>query len=298
MTERGISTMLWQDGCLHEIRREFEGRMITLWIPCESYRAVERQLTAPDAQISVVPRQDKQSWTTGRAPVVWATLQTGDARAALERFRPAPTVVLRAGRTQLRWALWALSVPLWGSYIEQATERLAYALHGLRRAASVETLIPSPFTVLDRRRIYVEFEEPEIYSARQVVGHLRDAPPPYDWRKRRRRHELRGRDTHLQALREAASDRHFPLTHVASCSQAGLPLVQGAPAASGAGAGTSTGGRAPSAMSCAGARRRSVTLSARGIACEVCQAEVTRKRCTQWARMKRASDPRLPQARE
>lgn len=180
-----FSFMLWQDGCQHEIRREHEGRMITLWIPCESYRAFARQLEAPEAQISVVPRQDRgKSWSTGRAPVAWATLQTSNSRQALERFRPAPTVVLRAGRTQLRWALWALSVPLWGSFIEQATERLAYALHGLRRAANVETMIPAPFTVLDRRQIYVEFADPQIYTARQVVGHLRDAPPPYDWRRR------------------------------------------------------------------------------------------------------------------
>jgi hypothetical protein len=176
--------MLWQGGCLHEIRRSFEERPIVLWIPCESYLAVEHQLSAPDGQISVVPRQDKgKSWSTGRAPVAWAVLQTSAARQALERFRPAPTVVLRAGRTQLRWALWALAAPLWGSYIEQATERLAYALHGLRRAASSETLIPCPWSVLDGRQIVVEFEQPEIYTAKQVVGHLRDAPPLHNWRR-------------------------------------------------------------------------------------------------------------------
>lgn len=177
--------MLWQDDCLHEIRRESEGKMVTLWIPCRSYRAFARQLAAPEAQISVVPRQDRgKSWTTGRAPVVWAALQSSESRQALERFRPARNTTVGAGRTQLRWALWALSVPLWGSFIEQAAERLAYALRGLRRAASPETMIPAPFTVLGRRQIYIEFEQPEIFTARQVVGHLRDAPPPYDWRRR------------------------------------------------------------------------------------------------------------------
>lgn len=183
MTPREISYLLWQDDCMHELIVRHDGRPVRIWIPCESYRAFERMLGAEDAQISVVPRTEAKSWATGQAPVVWAALQTGNAVKALERFRPAPTLVLRAGRTQLRWALWALSKPLWGAFIEQATERLSYALHGLRRAASSETLIPSPFTAIDGRRIWTEFSEPAVYTARQVVGHLKDAPPRDGWRR-------------------------------------------------------------------------------------------------------------------
>lgn len=178
-----IATVLWQDDCLHELHVRDDGRPVQIWIPCSSYRAFARMLGAEDCYFSAIPRTDRQTWATGRAPALWAVLQTGTATAALQRFRPAPTFVARAGRTQQRIAFWALSAPLWGSYIEQATERLAYALHALRRAAKLETLLPSPYAKIDGRQHYIEFFEPEIYSARQVVGHLRDAPPADGWRR-------------------------------------------------------------------------------------------------------------------
>lgn len=180
MTSAEIATLLWQDGGLHEVRAYHDGRPIQIWIPCARPRAFARVLDLEDCQISVVPRTESKSWATGRASVVWAVLQSGQATAALERFRPAPTLVVRAGRTHRRWALWALSRPLWGTYIEQATERLSYALHGVRKAASAETLIPSPFSAPH----YIEFETGEIYAPRQIVGHLKDAPPTDGWRRR------------------------------------------------------------------------------------------------------------------
>jgi hypothetical protein len=185
MTREEIPIMLWQDGCHHELHRSYEGRPIAIWIPCERYRAAARQLDAPDCRISLVPRTEKDKpWMTGRAPVVWVALQTRPATQALERFRPAPTFVLRAGRSSFRWAVWALSRPLWGAYIEQATQRLAYHLRGLRKAASVEALLPAPWAIVDGRQIWIEFEQPETFTARQVVGHLRDAPPIDTWRRR------------------------------------------------------------------------------------------------------------------
>lgn len=175
--------MLWQDGCLHELHVRHDERPVRIWIPCESYRAFARMLDAENCCFSIVPRTERQPWATGRSPALWVVLQSGTAVKALERFRPAPTLVVRAGRTQQRWALWALSQPLWGAWIERATERLAYALHGLRRAASSDTLLPAPWAKVDGRQMWIEYEQPEIFDARQVVGHLKDAPPTDGWRR-------------------------------------------------------------------------------------------------------------------
>lgn len=174
-----VATMLWQDDCLHELSVRHDDRPVQIWIPCSSYRAFARMLGHHDCRISVVPRTERAPWATRHAPVLWAVLRDGKAAEVLTRFRPAPTLVVRAGRTQHRAALWALSRPLRGAYIEQATQRLAYALHGFRRAASVETLIPSPFSAPN----FIEYEQPEIFTARQVVGHLRDAPAIDAWRR-------------------------------------------------------------------------------------------------------------------
>lgn len=174
-----VALMLWQDGCEHELQVRHQTKPVQIWIPCERHRAFARMLDADACRISVVPRTERKSWATGGSSALWVVLQSGAATRLLERFRPAPTLVIRAGRTQQRWALWALSRPLWGSYIEQAGERLSYALHGLRRAAQPETLIPSPFSAPN----WIEYEQPEVFTARQVVGHLRDAPPADAWRR-------------------------------------------------------------------------------------------------------------------
>lgn len=173
-----MALMLWQDRCLHELHVEHHGRVTRIWIPCEHDRAFARMLDADGCQISLVPRTEEREWSTGQAPVLWVQLQTGKATQALERFRPAPTIVWRSGLSQRRWALWALRRPLRGEWIVRGTERLSYALHGLRRAAQPETLVPSPYSP----RHWIEYEQPEIFDARQVVGHLRDAPAADAWR--------------------------------------------------------------------------------------------------------------------
>ena len=179
MKPTDLALALWQDRCLHEVHAVHDRRHVQIWIPCESQHAFARMLDTHDCSISLVPRTERRSWTTGRAPALWVELRTGKATQALERFRPAPTLVWRAGRTQHRWALWALSEPLWGEWIVRATERLAYALHGLRRAGQPETIVPSPFSAPH----WVEYAQPEVFQARQVVGHLRDAPAADAWRR-------------------------------------------------------------------------------------------------------------------
>src|SRR4051812_377641 len=171
MTSGEIATILWQDNGIHELSITHDGRPVRIWIPCTSWRAFARMLSANECRFSAVPRTDQQRWATAHAPVLWAVLNGSEAEQRLQRFQPAPTIVIREGKAKTRTALWALWRPLRGAYIERATERLSYALRGVRKAAGVEALLPSPFS----GRNYVEFESNQIYTARQVVGDLKDA---------------------------------------------------------------------------------------------------------------------------
>jgi hypothetical protein len=124
---------------------------------------------------------DALSW--GESWVLWCHLRTREAEQQLERFRPAPTIVIREGETYERWALWGLSRPLSGSFIQRGNDRINHRLRGLRRDGRPETLMPSPFT----GRMRTEFETTETFSPRQIVGHLREAPDPNAWKAERQR---------------------------------------------------------------------------------------------------------------
>jgi hypothetical protein len=181
MTEAGFASMLADvDPGLMEVRVRSD-KAALCWIPCASPRALMRMLTADDCEIGAVPRTEPDSWSLGESHVLWARLETGASEQLLQRFRPSPTLVLREGQTFRRWALWALSRPLSGSWTTKANERLAYALHARRKSGDASTLIRSPFTRITYGRrspipCWVEFETPEIYTPRELVGRLRDAP--------------------------------------------------------------------------------------------------------------------------
>lgn len=171
--------LLWgRDSDLHEVKLP----EATCWIPCPDQRALVRLLDVPGCEVSLVPRNKPDPWGWYASHLLWCHLRTGEAQRQLEAFRPAPTIVLREGRTLHRWALWSLSRPLCGSWVERATARLSYRLRGLRRAGMGDTLIPSPFT----GQTWTEYETTDVYSPRQIVGHLREAPDPNGWRAERR----------------------------------------------------------------------------------------------------------------
>lgn len=170
--------LLWgQDTDLHEVR--LPGT--TCWIPCPDQRALLRLLDAPGAQISLAPRAQRDPLTWHRAHLIWCHLRTGEAEENLMRFRPAPTAVIRAGETHDRWALWALSRPLQGNWIQRANDRVNHRLRGLRRDGNPEALMPSPFT----SPMFVEHYWPQLLTPRQIVGNLREAPDPNGWKARR-----------------------------------------------------------------------------------------------------------------
>lgn len=163
----------------HEVHLRHEGRPVVCWIPCHQRDRLLRLLDSEDCWVSAIPRRrryDPLTW--GPAHHLWVSLSKPDSCSRLERFSPAPTFVWRDARSSRRWASWALQAPLSPAFVQRATERLAHHLGGLRRAALPEALIASPFT----SRWSMEFHCPETYPARQIVGHLRDAPDPHAWK--------------------------------------------------------------------------------------------------------------------
>ena len=172
--------LLWGDeASWHEVSLLDDGRRVTCWIPCHHRERLTRLLDAEDCKVSAVPRRRKDDLSYGPAHMLWAYLSKPESCARLQRFDPAPTLVWREGRSSRRWVAWSLSRPISGAWIQKATERLAHALGGLRRAASPSTLIASPFS----GKWWAEHWKPETYTARQIVGHLRDAPDPHAWKK-------------------------------------------------------------------------------------------------------------------
>lgn len=170
--------LLWgRDSDLHEV--ELPGTRC--WIPCPQKRALIRLLHAPGCAVSLVPRTQPDALSWGESHLLWCHLRTAEAEQQLERFRPAPTVVLREGETQQRWALWSLSRPLSGSWVQRGNDRINHWLRGLRRDGNPETLIPSPFG----EGWAVEFEWPAVYTPREIVGRLREAPDPNGWKQQR-----------------------------------------------------------------------------------------------------------------
>jgi hypothetical protein len=181
VTEREIFwALLWGDGeHRHEVQLRYEGERVVCWIPCHHRERLTRLLDYEDCFVSAVPRgrrHDSLSW--GPAHMLWAFFSRPDSCRRLERFRPAPTLVWREGRSSRRWAAWGLSAPLSPAFVQQATERLSHYLGGLRKAGRPDALIASPFS----GRWAVEFHQPETYTPRQIVGGLRDAPDPHQWK--------------------------------------------------------------------------------------------------------------------
>lgn len=175
----GLWPLLWgSERHVHEVHLHHDGLPGIAWVPCPERARLLHLLHYDYAKVSAVPRTRADSLCWAEAHHLWVHLSKPVSGARLARFAPAPTLVWRDGRSSRRWASWALTRPLRGAWVQRATERLSTALGGLRKMAAPSTLIDSPFS----GNWAIEFVYPEAYSAAQIVGQLRDAPEPFDWR--------------------------------------------------------------------------------------------------------------------
>jgi hypothetical protein len=184
MSPAAFCALLWgePDGVFE--LEAYSGERIRLWVPCRSQGRLRRALKIPDCHVSAVARRDENTYSLTRAHMLWARLERPDCVARLARFHPSPTLVVREGSSARRWAYWALSEPLFGFAVDEANQRLAWALRGRRSAAAATTLVLSPFTRLRTGDPFCEFESDTISSPGQIVGRLSDPPSVNAWRDR------------------------------------------------------------------------------------------------------------------
>ena len=155
-----------------------------MFIPWSSRRAVIRAMGCQEAMIGLVPRRPGGGFN--EASCLWARLESTKEANALRRFRPAPTLVLREGRSVKRTVIWSLSTPLNLVWVEKANSRLSYRLGSKKRHGDIGFMTHAPTSPLSTgKQTWAEHMSDASYTAKQVVGMLRDRPQPsMDWRGR------------------------------------------------------------------------------------------------------------------
>jgi len=113
-----------------------------------------------------------------RAHVLWADCDSPEAIAALERFDPSPSMVIRSGSG--RHAYWSIFPPAATAEIERANRRLAHALGADHAATDAARILrpPGTFNLKTGSPVAVEVEHlaVEVYTLEQLAGELADPP--------------------------------------------------------------------------------------------------------------------------
>lgn len=116
--------------------------------------------------------------------LLWAATGSGGAVSRLRTFRPLPSVVIREGVTTRYVAFWALEEP--PADLEHALRKIGHHLGGPNKYAGAKQSFTFhlPGTILRagrQRPLPVELVryEPEIVTAAQVLGRLREPPDPW-----------------------------------------------------------------------------------------------------------------------
>lgn len=187
----------WNGGWMEQrIWLPLEERWEVAWHRCGvpgSGRRLVRRVRAVDERLSgqvllSIPRK-KLGGGAPYATVLWARVEGDKQRKALDRFRPVPPVVVQEGASTRAVAFWPLDRALGWEWIVRANKRIAHRLGTPKKWADPdEFLFPAPGSCLRAGRsrplpVVMTRLEPVHFTARQVVGRLKDAPDPNAWRE-------------------------------------------------------------------------------------------------------------------
>lgn len=196
---RALAFMFGYAGGWIEVRCDAGPEPASFWHPCGHWRdGLERLagvIRSRDERFSEeitlsLPRRRRGLQFVDRATVLWAVVEGKAQAAALERFKPVPSLVLREGGSSRRTAVWMLNRAVPHEAVVRANRRIAHRLGAAKKHADPDELrLPAPGTCLRVGRsrpvpVVVERLEPVWWTVREVVGHLRDAPDADAWRQR------------------------------------------------------------------------------------------------------------------
>ena len=149
----------------------------------DSVRCADRILSlarSTDVYVGVAPRRERRG---GRDAIdlvhaLWVDCDSPEAIAALDRFSPAPAIVVASGSGA--HAYWPLYPPVEPAAAERANRRLAHALDADLRATDAARILRPPGTFNYKRReprpVRLERLEVEVFELEAVVGELPDPP--------------------------------------------------------------------------------------------------------------------------
>jgi len=143
--------------------------------------AIRRLGRETDCYVGVAPRRRRHGGRSAiaRVHVLWVDCDGPESIAALGRFSPAPSMIVRSGSG--RHAYWSLWPPVAPAEAEAANRRLALALGADLAAIDGARILRPPGTLNLKTGqgvpVTVERLETEVYTVEEVVGELPDPEP-------------------------------------------------------------------------------------------------------------------------
>ena len=131
-----------------------------------------------DVYVGVLPRRRRAGGKDAIecAWVLWADCDTPAAAAALERFEPAPAMVVASGGEGARHAYWPLERPVDSLEAERRNRALATALGADERSCDAARMLRPPGTNNRKydppRAVVLEALSGEVFAAGDVTDHL------------------------------------------------------------------------------------------------------------------------------
>lgn len=171
-------------GAFLEVRWRLPDRsgMGQLWSPVEhrgtAIDSIRSIGAGTDCYVGCAPRNRRYGGrdAVDRAHVLWADCDSPESLAALERFEPAPSMVILSGAG--RHAYWSLSPPAEVAEVERSNRRLAHALDADVRATDAARILrpPGTFNFKTGERVPVDLDHLAfaVYTLEDVVGELAD----------------------------------------------------------------------------------------------------------------------------
>jgi len=173
-------------GALIELRLRRPGALVMrqrFWPAPRARRAAETALwlsTRNDVYVGVLPRRRRAGGKQAleRAWALWADCDSPSAQGALERFSPAPAIVVASGAG--RHAYWPLAGAIEPTEAERLNRRLAHALGADAASCDAARILRPPGTLNHKydppRAVVLERMTGEVHDAGAVAGELPDPP--------------------------------------------------------------------------------------------------------------------------